>query len=369
MHPSRRISSLWWLALMYGLLVAYASLYPFGPWERPGGLPWAQMLRLPWPRYWSPFDVWANALGYGPWGFLVVAAVWRHRGGLLWAGLLGVIGPSFGAYALELAQFSLPTRVPSLADWLLNTAGAGMGAALGLLCAKTGWLARWTGWREAFFLPGTSGGMTILALWPLGLLFPPPLPLAQGQWVPGALEALREWGGEAVWVSWLPVVLGSRPDWGAAACLTALGLLAPSLMMLACARPGWHRLGLVLMVLGWGVGVSSLSAALNFGPAHAWSWPTQGTWPALTGATALSVVLALLPARVAAILALPVLTALLVLINGVAPDAYWQLSLAQWATGPRIHLIGFFQWVGWLWPVAALLWTMARLAPTDQGNP
>lgn len=365
----RRASSLTWLTLLYGALVAYASLYPFGPWERPAGLPWREMLNLPWPRYWSLFDVWANALGYVPWGFLAVAAVWRQGGG--WgAGLMAaVVAPSALAYGLEVLQFGLPTRVPSLADWALNTAGAALGALLGAASAQAGWLARWAHWRDSFFLSGTAGGLTLLALWPLGLVFPPPLPLAQGQWVPGALQTLREWGAEVPWGAWLPLLAGQRPSAEAAMVLTGLGVLAPCLVMLACARPGWHRGGLVLALVGLGVGMSSLSAALNFGPAHAWSWPTPGTGMALAAGGVVAAGLALLPARVSAVLALPVLTALLVLVNGVAPDAYWQRSLAQWQLGPRVHLIGLFQWIGWLWPLVALLWTMARLMPADQGNP
>ena len=42
----RRASSLTWLTLLYGALVAYASLYPFGPWERPAkgrGVPPARL--------------------------------------------------------------------------------------------------------------------------------------------------------------------------------------------------------------------------------------------------------------------------------------------------------------------------------------
>ncbi|MBH9553901.1 VanZ family protein [Inhella gelatinilytica] len=364
-----RISSLAWLALVYAASVAYASLYPFSPWERPGGMPWGDLLRLPWPRYWSVFDVWANALGYLPLGFLIAAAAWRHQRSLGWCALFGGLLPAGLAFTLEAAQYGLPARVPSLADWALNSGGASVGAGLAVLCARVGWLGRWVHWREVFFQPGSAWGLTLLALWPLGLLFPPPLPLAQGQWLPGAVQQLREWGGDAGWVAMLPELTGQQPGTGLASLLTALGLLGPCLVMLACAKPGGHRLFLVLALLGLGVGMSGVSAALNFGPAHTWSWQTPGTGWALAWATLGASLAAAAPARVAAVLVVPTLTALLVLINGVAQDAYWLRSLAQWQAGPRVHLIGLFQWIGWLWPVAALMWALGRLLPEDQGNP
>ena len=63
-----RRSSASWLALIYALLVVYASLYPFWPWRWPTGVSGPGVLVLHWPRYWLGFDIWANALGYAPFG-------------------------------------------------------------------------------------------------------------------------------------------------------------------------------------------------------------------------------------------------------------------------------------------------------------
>ena len=63
-----------WLTLGYALLIAYASLHPFGPWDWPVGLSGWAVGRLEWPRYWSRFDIWANAAGYLPFGLLCFAS-------------------------------------------------------------------------------------------------------------------------------------------------------------------------------------------------------------------------------------------------------------------------------------------------------
>ena len=62
------------LLLVYVLLVAYASLYPFEGWRAVGLSPFAY-LSAPWPRYVTAFDVVVNVAGYVPYGFLAVAAL------------------------------------------------------------------------------------------------------------------------------------------------------------------------------------------------------------------------------------------------------------------------------------------------------
>jgi len=131
--------------------------------------------------------------------------------------------------------------------------------------------------------------------------------------------------------------------------------------MLSLTSRGWHRAALVLGALAVGVGMTSVSAALGFGPQHAWSWPTPQTLPGLLTGAALALLCALLPARLNAVLALPVFTALLVLVNGLAPDVYWRQSLVVWEQGTLVKLYGLTQWLGWWWPLLGLGWCMARV--------
>src|SRR6266480_4663486 len=69
------------LFAVYVALVVYASLYPLAGW-RDHGLPLLAYLSAPWPRFVTGFDVAANLLGYVPYGFLCVAALYpRVQGG------------------------------------------------------------------------------------------------------------------------------------------------------------------------------------------------------------------------------------------------------------------------------------------------
>ncbi|MBB5206201.1 VanZ family protein [Inhella inkyongensis] len=358
------LSSTAWLALGYAALIAYASLYPFGPWEWPASLPATAWWRLAWPRYWIQLDIWANALGYVPLGFLLGTALWRHGRRLWVATLLAILLPALLAYGMEVLQYLLPRRVPSLGDLLLNAGGGCVGALMAAVAARSGALTQWAQWRERWFRVDASGGLALLLLWPLGLLFPTPLPLALGQFLPATEAALGALLGE--WAHLWPLASGHRPAAATAVLITALGLLAPCVLMLALARPGWHRPVLVIGAVAVGVGVTSLSAVFGFGPQHAWSWTSPQTLPALGLGAGMALLMCLLPARANAVLALPVFTALLLLVNGIAADAYWEQTRAAWQQGSQFKLYGLLQWLGWWWPLLALSWLTLSLTRHDQ---
>lgn len=356
-----------WLTLGYALLIAYASLHPFGPWDWPVGLTGWAVGRLEWPRYWSRFDIWANAAGYLPFGLLCFASAWRSglrvRGSLL----LAVLLPAALAYGLELAQRFVALRVPSLADWVLNSGGAAVGALLGLAAARLGWLERWGHWRERWFVPNSAGALALLALWPLGLLFPLPAPLAQGQFLPPLQDALLDALSQAGWLERPTLVAHSVSSLERAAA-TLLGLLAPSLLLLAVARPGWQLVPQLLGVVLAGAGMTALSTSLGFGPDKAWAWLTPLTVQALGVGLVLATLAALLPARACAVLALPLLTGLILLVARMAADPFVLLDQQRWALAPRMELFGLLQWLGWLWPLLALAWLMAGLVKGDAGG-
>jgi VanZ family protein len=366
-RPHRR-SGVSWVALGYVALVAYASLYPFTPWEWPDGLHVLDAGRLSWPRYWSEFDVWANALGYGPFGMLVFAAAWRSGLRTWGAFALALLLPSLVAYSLEVAQRFVELRVPSLADWLLNSGGGALGALAGVAAARLGWLERWGHWRERSFLPHSAGALALLAAWPLGLAAPLPAPLAQGRLLPWLVESASALMQERGWLDevWLLPAGGGAPEQAAA---TTLGLLAPCLLLLAVCKSGWRRVPLVLSVLAVGLGMSALAAALAFGPSNAWSWLTPRTAPALAVGTGMALLAACLPARLNAALAVMVLTGLVLLVARMDPDPFYFQNLQTWEQGPRFALYGLLRWLSWTWPLLALAWVMASLARRDQGPP
>ena len=362
---NRQPSSAVPLAWLYVGLIVYASLYPFGDWRVPGHSPW-QFLVLPWPRYWTAFDLGANLLGYMPLGLLIFGACVR-RGQAPGRGLLvAVLVGTLLSFAMESLQNYLPRRVPSNIDLALNGVGSAAGAALGWLVHLAGGIARWQSLRERWFIVGSAGGLALLLLWPLGLLFPAPVPFGLGQVLPRLQEGLL-WAlhGSAVLDDlspWLNVEPNLEPlSAGQELATVALGLLAPCMVALVVAQRGWRRFVLLLGALLMGAAATTLSTAMNFGPSHALAWRTPNAEAGIALGTLLALLFAYVPRRVAAGIGLVALSALVALVAHAPADPYFAESLQAWEQGRFIRFHGAAQWVGWLWPYAALLYLLVRV--------
>lgn len=360
-----------WLAWLYFGLIVYASLYPFAPWRAPGVSPFAFIWQA-WSPYWTAFDLVSNFFGYLPFGVLLFIAWVRSGGSTRLAVLWALAVASAVSLSMEFTQNWLPQRVASNVDWGLNSVGALAGAALGAAWQRAGGVMRWQEWRERWFVDGHAGSLALLVLWPVALLFPPPVPLALGQIWPRLQQAL-----EAMAAS-MPA-LGFLTPWFAAVnedpltplgefAATALGLLAPCLLAFSVARNAWCRLGLALGAITLGLGATSLSTALNFGPQHALAWATPLSLAAVGTAAAVAALTAPLGRSAAAALGLVVLTALVVVVAQAPLDAYRAASLQAWEQGRFIRFHGAAQWVGWLWPYAVLVLLVARLAVEPRGS-
>ncbi|MBX3645454.1 MAG: VanZ family protein [Rubrivivax sp.] len=355
------------LALVYVALLLYASLYPFTGWRWPPGLSPLALLALPWPPWRDPFDVWSNVLGYVPLGALVYVAHVRGGRAVGRAALLALVTGSALSYATEVVQQFLPGRVPSRVDWALNSAGVAAGIGLAALLQALGLLQRWQAVRERWFVRDSAGGLSLLALWPVGLLFPTPVPLGLGH----VTGQLRTWLLEAIdqvpWASDVAARLHAAEVHAAPlppisdALLQLLGLLAPCLLAFSVARRGWRRLLLVAAVLALGVLATTLSTALSFGPVNGLAWVTPQTVPALALGTLLAALCAPLSSRAAAGLGLAVLGALVVLVSQAPLDPYFAQSLQSWERGRFIRFHGLALWIGWLWPYVAMTWMLSRL--------
>jgi VanZ family protein len=364
---SRQSSSAAPLALVYAALVLYASLYPFTGWRWPPGASLVTLLALPWPPWRDPFDVAANVLGYMPLGALLYVAQVRAGRSLWPAAPVAAMAPALLSYVTEVTQQFLPGRVPSLVDWALNAAGAAAGVALAAVMHRLGLLQRWQALRERWFVRDSAGGLSLLALWPIGLLFPTPVPLGVGhigQQLRSALAAVFE---DASWASDLHALLmdsGALPDALpplSEALAQMFGLMAPCLVAMSVARRGWRRAVLVFGLLALGIAATTLSTALGFGPSHALAWITPWSLPALTLGCVLALAATRLDVRLAAGLGLAVLGALVVLVSQAPADPYFVQSLAAWEQGRFIRFHGLALWIGWLWPYAAMVWLLSRL--------
>lgn len=350
------------MALAWLLLIVYASLHPFEGWRWPAGPSWHLRLWLPSPA--SPrFDLWSNFLAYQPLGFLLAMGWLRAGRGAVRAGAQALLCGALLSLLMEWCQLLLPSRVPSRVDWVLNSAGTLVGALLAASAKDLGLLQVWQRWRDRWFVPHGAVGLTLLATWPVGLLFPPPVPLGLGEGLARLVEAMHDELAGSAFEGWLSAPTPPPPlPPGLESAAMALGLLAPCWIACAISRQRHHRLVLVLGAGVLGVATTTLSTALNFGPDHALTWLTPAFWPALALAGVCGLALTVLPARVVAALGLVGLTALIALASQAGTDPYFASSLARWEQGRFIRFHGVARWVGWLWPFAALLWLLVEVA-------
>ena len=362
------------LAWLYAALIVYASLYPFIGWRVPGAGPFDYLL-LGWPRWWTSFDLIANLFGYLPLGFLLFVAAIRGGRSAAVSALLACLGGTLLSFSMETLQNYLPQRVASNVDLGLNAAGTALGAALGAGLNWRGGIDRWQRLRERWFVARSAGGLALLVLWPIGLLFPSAVPFGLGH-VTGRLQPLlAEWLRDtpaAAWSDGLAIIATPVGDAAARAlspatefAIIVLGLIAPCLVAFTIATPGWRRTLLVVGAAVLGAATTTLSTALNFGPSHAFAWTTPQALQAFAVGTGAALLLGFVPRRVAAGLGLISLTALAMLVAQAPADPYFAQSLQGWEQGRFIRFHGAAQWVGWLWPYAALTYLLARLAARE----
>ena len=354
------------LALALVCLIVYASLYPFTDWRNQGISPLV-FLTAPLPKYWTGFDVAANVLGYAPLGFLLTLASLRS-GHIRWAMLLAVCGAFVLSLAMETIQSYLPSRIPSNADLALNTLGAALGAGVAWALEKLGALGRWSRFRARWLAPDARGAMALLVLWPVALLFPAAVPMGLGQIFERLETAMADALVGTPFLVWLPVrEVELQPLIPLAVLIcVALGALIPLLLGYGVVRTLWRRAVFAVLMLAAGMAVSALSAALSYGPEHAWAWLDVPVRAGLMLAAALALVLLPLGRRGAAALALLALAIQLSLLNQAPASAYFWQTLQTWEQGRFIRFHGLVQWLGWLWPYAALLYLLARLSGREK---
>jgi VanZ family protein len=357
-----RKTSAWPLSQICVALIVYASLYPFDHWRDQGIWTWS-FLTAPWPKYWLGFDVVANVLGYAPLGFFLTLSAMR-MGWQTREVLLSTFAAAVLSLTMEGLQSYLPARVPSLPDFLLNTLGAFMGAVLANSLEHLGLLRRWSQFRERWFVRDAYMALVLMAVWPMALLFPVAVPLGLGQVWERVEDALTSAFEATPFEDWIPLRAFELEPLlpGAELLCVMLGLLVPCLLGFGVIRQAGQRFLYVLAVLGMALGMSALSAALSYGPAHAWTWLDLPVMLGLVFGCVVALMFLPLSARTAwAFLLLAVLVQQSVL-NQSPESAYFAQTLQTWEQGQFIRFHGLVQWLGWLWPYAVLMLALVRLS-------
>ena len=356
-----RKTSAWPLSQICVALIVYASLYPFDHWRDQGLAPWS-FLTAPWPKYWLGFDVVSNVLGYAPLGFLLTLSAmrmgWRTR-----VVLVSTLAAAGLSVTMEGLQSYLPARVPSLADFLLNTLGAWLGAVLANSLELLGLLRRWSQFRARWFVRDAYMALVLMAMWPVALLFPVSVPLGLGQVWERVEDALTSAFEATPFENWIPLRAFELEPLlpGAELLCVMLGLLVPCLLGFGVIRQAGQRLMYLSVLLGLALGGSALSAALSYGPVHAWAWLTLPVMLGLGFGVLGGLVFLPFSARTAwAFLLLSVLVQQS-LLNQSPESAYFAQTLQTWEQGRFIRFHDLVQWLGWLWPYAVMLLALLQL--------
>lgn len=361
------------LALVYAALIVYASLYPFTDWRNQGIAPWSY-LSAPLPIYWTGFDVVSNVLGYMPMGFLLVIAAMRSgRFDSRLAVLKAILWCTALSFTMETLQSYLPVRVASNLDLMLNSLGGACGAGCAYALERWGVVARWSTFRKRWFVPEARWVLVLLALWPLALLFPASVPFGLGQILeraePAALGLLGSLPGLQALTDYRTVLQPMQP--ATELLCVILGALAPCLLGYCVIRSWTRRLVFLFVALAVGVAMTALSAALSYGPTHAWAWLNATVLAAGLIALVFGVLMSVMSARASATALLLVMVLHLTLLNLTPMGAYFSQTLQTWEQGRFIRFHGLAQWLGWLWPYAALLYVVHRVSAAGgrQGYP
>lgn len=366
-------TSAWPLAGAYALLVVYASLYPFAGWRDQEIPPW-DFLQAGWPKYWTAFDLVANVVGYIPLGFLLALSFMRRGNVRYFAthpNVMGIVVAVLVGTALSLlmegVQNYLPSRVASNVDFALNVAGTLIGAIAATALEVGGAIDHWSRFRQRWFIPEARGALVLLALWPFALLFPAAVPLGLGQVFERFESALAEWLEDTPFLEWMPLrEIELQPLVPAAELLcVALGAFVPCLLGYTVLRSMGRRAVFAIVAVAVGTGVTALSAALSYGPTHAWAWMSLPVRLGLLFGLLLALLMLPVPRRGCAAVLMVALVLHLSLLNQAPASAYFADTLQAWEQGRFIRFHGLAQWLGWLWPYVVLVYVLLRVSSRE----
>jgi VanZ family protein len=331
-----------YFAVLYGLMIVYASLEPFSNWMAPPpGTPF--FMFAPLPARFTRFDIVINVVAYLPFGFFLAIAG-RHRADL--RRLASAAGSAaMLSFMMETLQMFLPTRDASVVDLVSNVAGAAVGALVAILFNRTpGLRARVSTWRHRFFLGGRSGdlGLALLGIWLLAQVNPG-IPLFAATFDPSR-ELARDFAGTLL-----------------QAAQSAFNVVGVGLFLALLLRHRHYLGGAVLVLIGVALILKGLAATLVI-RATVWdTWLKPGvSFGVAAGALALLLAVRLpRPARTT-MCAIALLSSLIAPL--LAPDM-WQarapLSLFDWPYGHLLNFNGLTRAVLVIWPILAsiyLLW-------------
>jgi VanZ family protein len=326
-------------AFGFFLLISYASLTPFEfVFDLPvSPLDWAL---APLPKYITLFDVMANILGYMPFGFLAVFALfpkyekWRA---LLVTLILGMLLSGL----LESMQIWLPSRISSNLDWWANVIGTLIGG-LFALPFKPNWFSggaldqyrfAWFGERFSFFI--------LFLLLPWAQIYP------QNAWLVIGDLGIDQFRVSQFWN--LPIGNASQE-----LLMTALATLSIGSFFMFGMNPKGPKLRLLAGLLIATALLKLCSVWLQVGLDHALDWVTISAILGMFVGGSLLIWVTSFNKVSQWWLAFGGLMAMLVLVNIMPVSPYHDQEIALLPKGRLTHFNGLLEWVTWIWPTLAI---------------
>jgi VanZ family protein len=350
-----------YLAALYALAIAYASLQPFAPWLAPApNTPF--FLFAPFPPRYTRFDVLVNLVAYAPFGLFV--ALMPRRRPPLGRFLVALAAATALSFTMETLQMFLPTRVASVVDLGANIAGAILGALAGIALARSGPAKhRITELRRTWFVPGRIGdmGLALLAIW-LVAQTNPGIPLFAT-----TFEALPDAGSAALaplpdgdFV--VPLVQGTH---------SGMQLLGVGLFLALLLNDRRRAGSAVLLLIGTAFVVKGIAAETLIRPS-AWSgWLAPGVSLGIAvGALLLSAAMWLPRPVQVTLAAIALLSSLLTTL--LAPDLLFArapLTLFTRSYGHLLNFNGLTRTVLLVWPLVASAYLFALAGRPRWGDP
>ena len=308
------------------------------------------------PRFWTSFDVIANLLVYVLGAMLLSWALQAKWPSLISSVMAFVLSAAL-SFGVEWLQVLLPTRVPSLLDWILNCLGAALGASVALLSpriALESWLRdRFAVFRSAGALSAQRPGLllALLCLWFAAQLSPQGLAFSVGEWVGQrfVFEASQ------IGTIYAPLL---------EAVATALMVLVIGLFLQVLLGTGINPVAPTLVLFAVLICLKAAVFARLWGPSSAFGWlsaVTQGGL--LIGLFLLSVLCLMLRFSSAKRWWLVLgLLALLTMLFNLAPESEYRRNLMQtWNPKQWRAVEALLVWIGFAWPALAALYCVLQI--------
>jgi VanZ family protein len=326
--------------VVYAMLIAYASLYPFA--LRAPAPEWAAQIAST--RYTSLFDVVLNVVAYVPLGLLAARYFARDRSVPRGISLAVAAGMALSV-VMELLQVFIPGRVTSLPDVAANAAGTLAGAMLNAGPVRVFVLQRAEALRERMVIPGAYGdmGLVLLALWLFAQLNPA-LPFFEAGSIAERVAAQTGISVADPGALWLEGV-------GVAISVAGFGLFLSALL-----REPRGSLRLLLLMLTVALWLKFAMASLMLKAHLTAEWVSQARTLGLLAGLAFFVPLRKLGARVRIWLAMAMVLAgaLLVKLSGNYSPLDEVLKLFNWPYGQLASFASLTAWLHEAWPLAAV---------------